>query len=221
MNNRLILLNAIPIFYEKTNFVLNQEEIEFIKKNNHIPSTLYNKEYTDIPGIYKQYSENPGVKISDDHFLLNNPEMLRIKNLFDKKIKNYTKEILQIENNFQMTTSWSTLNTKGDIIHDHNHTNTIFSIVYYVKCDNGNLILDTHKSSIQKGYHFNYTVKNWNIFNSSKWHVPVRTGDIIIFPGWLNHNTSKCLSDERISVAANYFIKGQIGNYKENDILEI
>ena len=45
--------------------------------------------------------------------------------------------VLQIEDDFTMSQSWTTINNKGDSHHEHNHPNTILSCVYYAQADSG------------------------------------------------------------------------------------
>lgn len=54
-----------------------------------------------------------------------------------------------------------------------------------------------------------------NLWNSTSWWFPVKTGDIIIFPSSLTHAVETKQGDNtRTSLAFNVFIKGTIGNNK-------
>ena len=52
--------------------------------------------------------------------------------------------------------------------------------------------------------------------------MPARTGDLVIFPGWLNHETSVNESDDdRIIIGANYFLKGKLGTNEGLDVVNL
>ena len=98
----------------------------------------------------------------------------------------------------------------------HDHPNTLFSCVLYVKADNSGITFYKEKSAIQEAFNFSFKIKKYNIYNSVTWNLPVNTGDIVIFPGQIKHSSFKNKNEEeRIIVGANFFIKGEIG-VKEN-----
>ena len=67
-----------------------------------------------------------------------------------------------------------------------------------------------------------YSISNQNAFNSNSWSYEMNTGDIIMFPGWLQHKTEKNKNDDdKIVIGANYFIKGTIGSVESIDQINI
>ena len=100
---------------------------------------------------------------------------------------------------------------KGNIHNGHQHPKHIFSAVYYAKAEKSSLIFQIERSKIQEGFLFQYNVKNYNYFNSSSWTLEVNSGDVLIFPGHLQHSSSICETDERIVVGSSFFIKEKIG----------
>ena len=77
-------------------------------------------------------------------------------------------------------------------------------------------------SRIQEGYNFSYKILQNNIFNSRTYNASVKTGDIIIFPGWLEHQALPNEDDApRIIIGTNYFIKGSLGDYDNKDLITI
>ena len=53
----------------------------------------------------------------------------------------------------------------------------------------------------------------YNTYNSSSWHLPVNTLDIVIFPSYLQHGiNTKEDNNKRISLAFNVFVEGDLGN---------
>ena len=115
-----------------------------------------------------------------------------------------------------MTQSWVTINNKGDSHHEHNHPNTILSCLYYAQASSGDFQIKTPRSGIQDGFNFSYKIKQPNAFNSAIWTCTVKTGDLIIFPGHLNHLSLPSVSENpRIMIGSNFFIEGLLGK-KEN-----
>ena len=61
-----------------------------------------------------------------------------------------------------------------------------------------------------------------NIFNSRTYNAKVKTGDIIIFPGWCEHQALPNEDDApRIILGTNYFVTGTLGNYEYKDQITI
>jgi hypothetical protein len=65
--------------------------------------------------------------------------------------------------------------------------------------------------------------KNWNIWNSFSWEIPVSTGDLLLFPSRLNHEvrTVNIENHKRISLAFNVFVRGIIGDPMDSNLVEI
>ena len=71
-------------------------------------------------------------------------------------------------------------------------------------------------SALQNSFNFHYKIKNHNYYNSTSWEVPVTTGDMLIFPGHLEHFSSANKNDsDRIILGVNFFIKGEIGTKED------
>ena len=60
---------------------------------------------------------------------------------------------------------------------------------------------------------FNFETNEYNTWNSLTWWIPVKSGDILLFPSYLNHSVeTKQDNNLRISLAFNTFVKGNIGS---------
>ena len=69
------------------------------------------------------------------------------------------------------------------------------------------LLFKLDKSSLQNNFNFSFKCKNYNVFNSSLWEIPVKSGDMIIFPGDLWHSGLINKYDyERVIIGTNFFI---------------
>ena len=199
--------NALPICKDETDFRLNKDEFDFI---------LNKTEYRDS----KSFSG--GVLLSKDTDVLRHEPMSRTKKFIIDKILDYRDNILQIEDDLGMTQSWSTINHKGNNHHEHNHPNTLISCVYYAQASSGDFVIKVPQSRIQEGFNFSYKIKEYNPFNSLSWTFEVKNGDVVIFPGWILHGTTRNESDiDRIVIGANYFINGTVGTEDGVDLIEI
>ena len=55
--------------------------------------------------------------------------------------------------------------------------------------------------------------REFNLWNSSQWKVPVNNNKLILFPSWLEHrveSNEKAITT-RISISFNTFVKGTFG----------
>jgi uncharacterized protein (TIGR02466 family) len=188
-----------------------------------IESKMYNIKDTELnylKSLPLRKSENNS--ISENIFILENNNLSELTKMIDYYIKNYVSNVLEITNEVVRTQSWLAVSKKGQSHHQHEHPNTFISAVFYVDCKSGDLILKRQNSVIQDGFNFNYGIKQFNPSNCGKWTVPARTGDLVIFPGWVTHYTTENENDEdRIILGVNYFLKGTIGSEKSVDLLNI
>ena len=198
----LVNLKPIPIYKENVNLSLSKEELSLLK----------NLEF---------YNEN-GFYITKDSNIFNNNKFDKIKKLMNKKANLYKDKILEIKNEIYLTQSWATINKKGSSHFMHKHPNTFISVVYYVSCKDGVLFFDLHKSQLEEGFNFEYTIENFNVYNSTTWKVYVKTGDIVIFPGWIHHKS--LINDyetDKFLIGCNYFIKGELGSKRTYSQIKI
>ena len=199
-------LQGLPVQLEHTSFRLTDDEVNVIINDIKSDSFKYNS----------------GTKSS---YLLNDSRLSRVKNFLDKSMNNYVENVVEITNKFVMTQSWATVTKKGEKHHHHQHPNTIFSSVFYVRSEgvkSGNFVFDFQPSRLMERWMFNFSVKNYNPFNSNSWEYVVNTGDLIMFPAWMYHFTRENKSDEdRIIIGANYFVEGVLGKKFKYDKINI
>ena len=124
------------------------------------------------------------------------------------------------ENALDWQSSWFTVNKKGDNHEFHKHRHTIFSVCYYPKVKSGDLLLEAPngKNSFMKDYCFGFKYTDVNSYNCSIWEIPLVSGDIVIFPGYINHGSSENKSDEdRYMIGANFWLRGEMQFFDELD----
>jgi len=187
---------GVPIVKMENIYLMNNEEINYIK---NLPLVTQNK-------------DDESTKVSKDLFLLNNHSIFNnIKNFIDECAKKFVDEVICVDNNFEITHSWIARSTKKHKKHDHK--NTIFSIVYYVQADNAIIRFFRERNFVTKSFNCDVNYNKFNIFNSTNVDFEVKTGDIIIFPGYILHEGINDSNNEKIILGANYFIRGDVGNY--------
>ena len=77
-------------------------------------------------------------------------------------------------------------------------------------------------SRIQEGYNVSYKILQQNIFNCRTINLSVKTGDVVIFPGWCEHKALPNEDDSpRIILGTNYFLTGTFGDYDNKDEITI
>ena len=207
VNTATDYVHGLPIRCEKTPFRLNQHEIDI----------LYNNEFVQ-PDIKH-------IRLSKTSFLLKDKRLNRIKQFLDERMKNYIENVVELDDKFVMTQSWSTITKRGESHHIHDHPNTMFSLVFYVSSEgekSGNFVFDFQPSRLMERWNFSFKVKKYNTFNSGSWEYKVHSGDIIIFPAWVLHSTRENTTDkDRIIIGANYFIDGIVGSTEGVDKINI
>lgn len=163
----------------------------------------------------KQYGDT-GNYLSKDIHIIDTYKLYRIKSICDKYIHTYTNDILSIDNRFKMFKSWLSMNVNGTKHEAHSHRNAMLSCVLY---------FDEYLSSrtlapinfqqdgldqIFKSFQFGFKVKNRNQYNNNILTIYPKTNTLIVFPGWLKHETEISSSPiKRYCLGANYFFEGE------------
>ena len=108
---------------------------------------------------------------------------------------------------------WANVNMYRDYNLAHIHGNCEWSFVYYVKVpkNSGNLVLVDPRirraPSDVRGLIKNHD----NLFNYDIFEAPLIQGNLILFPGWLDHYVQSNLSKQpRISIAGNVAMRSEI-----------
>jgi uncharacterized protein (TIGR02466 family) len=194
----IVPLFAVPL-YVNEGIKFSNKSLNYIKKLD-----------------YKTISGSNG-KISLDNYILNDSNLIDLKNIVETEIENYVRQEMRISDNinFYLCNSWVMKHTKGHRAPEHFHGNSIISGIMYLQCDDksGDLTFSkpgTHTNFIHPCFVLDYD--DWNINNSLSWTFRPRPGDIFLFPSFLYHRVAESLSDnERYCIAFNIFIKGDLG----------
>jgi len=191
-----------------------------------IDKKLTEKELSVISNCAKDKHSNQGNNTSKDSYILNNSVFSDLKKEFKKHINDYFDKIICPHSNQSITPyitqSWLNWTKTEEYHHRHSHANSLVSGVYYID-------VDSEKDKINFYKHFNHEhisleVKegHHNEFNSTSWWLPIKTGELLLFPSSLEHGVDLVKSEKtRISLAFNVFIKGVLGSNEKKTELEI
>lgn len=168
-----------------------------------------------------EYKINKGgnfTSLNTDVFSLD--AFAKIQELALLAVKVYTKEVMQWSDGpeFFITQSWVNKNPTGTTHHEHYHLNTLFSGVFYLETATPDYI--SFFNSKQPFMKFFEDEKN--IWNSDRYDLLVKPGRFVIFPANMLHSVGENLAaHDRISVAFNVFVKGNIGSKENLTYLEL
>jgi uncharacterized protein (TIGR02466 family) len=155
---------------------------------------------------------NVGNTTSLNRKILSCEHFKELKNFIQASIDTYFKETVKPEFDVKLriTQSWLNYTEPGQYHHKHAHPNSLISAVFYVDAN----------SEVDKIYFYNdgyrqieFKTRDWNVFNSKSWWLPVESGDLIVFPSSFTHSVEvKSGTNTRISLALNTFPVGHIGD---------
>lgn len=156
-----------------------------------------------------QKSNDP--KLSDERYVLNMPELGDIRKFISDACRDYIDVAYapSTELDFFITQSWFTYLQSDEDIHQHRHSNCLFTGTFYFDCEPGDAIsfhadrfhqisIDSNEPRVRELYHKDIGI------------VP---GLLIFFPSYLTHSVPAVKrTRERICMAFNVFAKGHYGN---------
>ena len=149
-----------------------------------------------------------------DNFVLNTYTNFEdIKSFIQKNLNIYVKEAYDFtgDQSIKITQSWINITLRNKHHHKHKHSNSLVSGVFYINTikDDGILLFDEKRDS---GFHVGEMENKSGMYPKIK-KVKVKTGDLILFPSWLEHGVQDNTTDkDRISLSFNTQPKGEFGN---------
>ena len=184
--------NLFPTPVAFWNFVLTDEEKDFVRKLEQRP--------------------NQGNTTSKDNYLFKHKQMKRVKMFVENCLAEYMKAVHAPKFDVKpyITQSWANYTKPGQFHHKHAHPNSFISGCVYIAAKGDKIYF--YKEGYQQ---IKLPAETYNPYNSESWWFEVNEGDVILFPSSLTHMV------ERISIAFNTFLKGQIGSPDELTELEI
>jgi len=128
-------------------------------------------------------------------------QVVKLKEVFEQHLQKYLEDVQSTVTDVKVVASWLTKTLKGQSIAPHSHRDKDISGVYYVNTngEDGDLIL----------YSPNPVIDNTKFINSGNMlTIKPKPGQIVFFPSWLLHSTTKNNTDNvRISLAADLVVQ--------------
>jgi uncharacterized protein (TIGR02466 family) len=148
--------------------------------------------------------------------VLSMPILKDIKSFILERLEEYVETVIQPVHPLELyiTQSWMSFTTTSQAHHPHWHSNSILSGVLYLKADEvlDSICLYNNASSFnnRSNFHIENTPTWWT---SRKITIPVKTGDLLIFPSYQDHGVDKVNKPNhyRVSLAFNTWFRGQLG----------
>ena len=190
MKGEIHALFPLPVYKEKIR-LLDNNESNFIESTDVCYQTL-------------------GNAVSLNTRLLDAPTLIELRAVIEKKLDYYLKSILKVDNEIYITNSWLNKTNYKEQHFLHNHSNSILSGMYYINTEDSLPLITFNR--MQTPFLLNFIPKEFTIFNSTEWSIPVENGCLIIFPSSLYHYVKiNETTNTRTSIAFNSFVKGSIG----------
>lgn len=130
----------------------------------------------------------------------------KLKQLATEKFSEYLRLVYDMDLNdyhFKFK-AWLTGSMGGYSMETHNHAGSPFVAVFYVMCEHtdkgGELVLTDPRTNANRGYTLEFQPQ----FQPTV-HMP-KTGDVIIFPGFLYHHVRRYDATLRLAIPVDLFL---------------
>jgi uncharacterized protein (TIGR02466 family) len=200
--------------------------------NGIFPSPVYSvkrdvdispKEEKEVKEIIEEGLEpNVGNFMTTNTYVFND-RLHNIKQFCETQLRGYVKAIINPEKDIEVyiTQSWLNVTKPDGFHHEHRHSNSLLSGVFYISTEEGdNTTFANPNGNEAAGAGFtiwNIPQKEPNVWGSATMLFPVANNELNIFPSWLPHRTmpNDNATKDRISLSFNTFIRGHLGLAKD------
>ena len=149
---------------------------------------------------------------SEDTFVLDRPELSNIRAFIEAKLHEFVTKIYASTDKLVITQSWLNKSKKGESHHEHVHPNSMISGVWYPQIHEQMPPIQ-FRSRQQRDV--SLQTEKYNTINSATFMLPMKKGELILFPSNLTHSVPANLGEEeRISLSFNTWPKGNMGDIK-------
>ena len=149
---------------------------------------------------------------SEDTFVLDRPELSNIRAFIEAKLHEFVTKIYASTDKLVITQSWLNKSKKGESHHEHVHPNSMVSGVWYPQIHEQMPPIQ-FRSRQQRDV--SLQTQQYNTFNSATFMLPMKRGELILFPSNLTHSVPTNIGEEeRISLSFNTWPKGNMGDIK-------
>ena len=147
---------------------------------------------------------------SEDTFILDKPELANIRAFIEEKLHEYVSKIMASTDKLVITQSWLNKSKKGESHHEHVHPNSMISGVWYPQIHEQMPPIQ-FRTKHQRDVALQTT--QFNTFNSATFMLPMKRGELLLFPSNLTHSVPVNVGEEeRISLSFNTWPKGNMGD---------
>jgi uncharacterized protein (TIGR02466 family) len=151
--------------------------------------------------------ESRSVTVTDD--ILDKPEWLPIRTRIEECLRHFYHEVLLASKSIDIniTISWANKENPEQLHERHNHPNSVLSGVLY---------FDDHPNGIKFVSNLfpqiHWEKSGWNLLNSQTWRIEPKTGLLLIFPSYLEHEVEVLAKDApvRYSLSFNTWLSGTV-----------
>ena len=149
---------------------------------------------------------------SEDTFVLDRPELSNVRAFIEAKLHEYVTKIYASTDKLVSTQSWLNKSKQGESHHEHQHPNSMVSGVWYPQIHEQMPPIQ-FRSRHQRDVALQ--TEKYNTFNSATFMLPMKRGELILFPSNLTHSVPTNVGEEeRISLSFNTWPKGNMGDIK-------
>ena len=147
---------------------------------------------------------------SNNTFILDEPELSNVRAFIEAKLHEYVTKIYASTDKLVITQSWLNKSGKGESHHEHVHPNSMVSGVWYPQIHEKMPPIQfrtKHQRDVA------LQTETFNRFNSATFMLPMKRGELILFPSNLTHSVPVNVGEEeRISLSFNTWPKGNMGD---------
>lgn len=169
--------------------------------------------------VETEYDEAHSKSLSSTHFAVLDDLPKLKKAILDRFYAFKNEYMFYTNNDFVITTSWSTKSEKGGYSKFHNHRNCVYSGVYYFHGDE-------HTGKIRFNNPFR---KSWflkcsklNELNMEQMGIGPEKNIVVFFPSYMDHAIQEHRSDEtRYSIAFNLIPVGELGMEDSSAVIQV
>ena len=155
---------------------------------------------------------NQGNVTSANNYVLRDNRLSSLRLFLNNSLQEYFQATMSPQDNvkLEITQSWINYTKTGQYHHKHTHPNSVISGVFYIQASKEIDKLFFYNESYQQ---IKIVPKEFHVYNSESWWLPVETGRLLLFPSSLTHMVATTSGeDDRISMSFNTFYKGKLGD---------
>ena len=185
---------------------------------NLFPTTIYYSRHLEIDNkslekhileISKNNISSENTNIGGEQYYFNNNDtnlsFQNLKKVILREVNNYAEEI-NLKTPLKLQNIWANINGYKDYNLIHSHGNAVVSGVYYLKIpkNSGNIFFVNPAIQLIETTWGN-CVDKYTLQTSSSFRVAPVEGQLILFPGWLQHGVEPNLNkkEDRVSISFN------------------